>query len=134
MVLYCIVSHFLFFLMIRRPPRSTRTDTLFPYTTLFRSAEVDVADLDDADGRVDAQVAGDAQRLVAAPIDDRVEQRIGAKTGLLHPLAQGGGAGEGAVTHVGPVAPFLVRAVGGEEVLRVPGRVERPDGIGRAHV
>src|SRR3546814_13212422 len=29
---------FLFFLMIRRPPRSTRTDTLFPYTTLFRSA------------------------------------------------------------------------------------------------
>src|SRR3546814_997032 len=28
-----------FFLMIRRPPRSTRTDTLFPYTTLFRSFE-----------------------------------------------------------------------------------------------
>src|SRR3546814_3220670 len=31
----CVV--FVFFLMIRRPPRSTRTDTLFPYTTLFRS-------------------------------------------------------------------------------------------------
>src|SRR3546814_3232971 len=29
-----------FFLMIRRPPRSTRTDTLFPYTTLFRSLEL----------------------------------------------------------------------------------------------
>src|SRR3546814_14738091 len=28
---------YVFFLMIRRPPRSTRTDTLFPYTTLFRS-------------------------------------------------------------------------------------------------
>src|SRR3546814_18788344 len=28
---------FVFFLMTRRPPRSTRTDTLFPYTTLFRS-------------------------------------------------------------------------------------------------
>src|SRR3546814_16664427 len=28
---------FFFFLMIRRPPRSTRTETLFPYTTLFRS-------------------------------------------------------------------------------------------------
>src|SRR3546814_9077399 len=27
------------FLVIRRPPRSTRTDTLFPYTTLFRSAD-----------------------------------------------------------------------------------------------
>src|SRR3546814_12528365 len=33
---------FFFFLMIRRPPRSTRTDTLFPYTTLFRSTEVTV--------------------------------------------------------------------------------------------
>src|SRR3546814_13670809 len=30
---------FVFFLMIRRPPRSTRTDTLFPYTTLFRSSD-----------------------------------------------------------------------------------------------
>src|SRR3546814_4515890 len=28
--------------MIRRPPRSTRTDTLFPYTTLFRSAEAGI--------------------------------------------------------------------------------------------
>src|SRR3546814_14108824 len=31
-----------FFLMIPRPPRSTRTDTLFPYTTLFRSVELKV--------------------------------------------------------------------------------------------
>src|SRR3546814_16372280 len=30
----------IFFLMIRRTPRSTRTDTLFPYTTLFRSVLV----------------------------------------------------------------------------------------------
>src|SRR3546814_1228194 len=30
--------------MIRRPPRSTRTDTLFPYTTLFRSLARDLAD------------------------------------------------------------------------------------------
>src|SRR3546814_11550297 len=40
---YCIFSSvfssIFFFLMIRRPPRSTRTDTLFPYTTLFRSSE-----------------------------------------------------------------------------------------------
>src|SRR3546814_366386 len=34
-VVHCV----LFFLMIRRPPRSTRTDTLFPYTTLFRSLQ-----------------------------------------------------------------------------------------------
>src|SRR3546814_13713710 len=33
---YHVLTYF-FFLMIRRPPRSTRTDTLFPYTTLFRS-------------------------------------------------------------------------------------------------
>src|SRR3546814_5224991 len=32
---------FVLFLMIRRPPRSTRTDTLFPYTTLFRSTLID---------------------------------------------------------------------------------------------
>src|SRR3546814_8759175 len=32
-IYYC----FFFFLMLRRPPRSTRTDTLFPYTTLFRA-------------------------------------------------------------------------------------------------
>src|SRR3546814_14292836 len=37
----CHLSLFLVFcLMIRRPPRSTRTDTLFPYTTLFRSSGV----------------------------------------------------------------------------------------------
>src|SRR3546814_412480 len=34
--MFCV---FFFFLMIRRPPRSTRTDTLFPYTTLFRSLQ-----------------------------------------------------------------------------------------------
>src|SRR3546814_14337780 len=32
-----LLRFFFVFLMIRRPPRSTRTDTLFPYTTLFRS-------------------------------------------------------------------------------------------------
>src|SRR3546814_18814057 len=39
-----------FFLMIRRPPRSTRTDTLFPYTTLFRSdaGGVGRAEIEDA--------------------------------------------------------------------------------------
>src|SRR3546814_2625276 len=37
MELLFIIDLIFFFLMIRRPPRSTRTDTLFPYTTLFRS-------------------------------------------------------------------------------------------------
>src|SRR3546814_12074218 len=35
---YLSLFSFFFFLMIRRPPRSTRTDTLFPYPALFRSA------------------------------------------------------------------------------------------------
>src|SRR3546814_17430322 len=45
-----------FFLMIRRPPRSTRTDTLFPYTTLFRSPHR-LHDL-----RTTAQLAGPRRR------------------------------------------------------------------------
>src|SRR3546814_15594425 len=45
--------------MIRRPPRSTRTDTLFPYTTLFRS--VDLAERD----HHPAAIAGDFERLDA---------------------------------------------------------------------
>src|SRR3546814_19357838 len=62
---------FFFFLMIRRPPRSTRTDTLFPYTTLFRSI----------DGQQDA---GDVARhgarqedrgIAAFPIDALAPQR-----------------------------------------------------------
>src|SRR3546814_7987572 len=35
-----LIYVFFCFLMIRRPPRSTRTDTLFPYTTLFRSLQL----------------------------------------------------------------------------------------------
>src|SRR3546814_12357785 len=49
-----------FFLMRRRPPRSTRTDTLFPYTTLFRS------DLHLVDARGGEQAAG-----VVAEAEDR---------------------------------------------------------------
>src|SRR3546814_18242600 len=44
MNLHVLYPHiFFFFLMIRRPPISTRTYTLFPYTTLFRSAVSDLA-------------------------------------------------------------------------------------------
>src|SRR3546814_11055817 len=40
MLLLTVSPRSFLFLMIRRPPRSTRTDTLFPYTTLFRSIDV----------------------------------------------------------------------------------------------
>src|SRR3546814_7000795 len=46
--------------MIRRPPRSTRTDTLFPYTTLFRS----IPEPDIADG-LEAAATDDAARTIA---------------------------------------------------------------------
>src|SRR3546814_2622886 len=45
--------------MIRRPPRSTRTDTLFPYTTLFRSPRLPcTAQVDRQDRPQDAGVQG----------------------------------------------------------------------------
>src|SRR3546814_12833887 len=58
--------------MIRRPPRSTRTDTLFPYTTLFRSDRLDVAAGLQAEQRaavmqqVELDVAAAPNQLVAS--------------------------------------------------------------------
>src|SRR3546814_9250400 len=43
--------------MIRRPPRSTRTDTLFPYTTLFRSQTK--GDNNERESKVDSRCSGD---------------------------------------------------------------------------
>src|SRR3546814_3571810 len=48
----------LFFLMIRRPPRSTRTDTLFPYTTLCRSRTADKQTVEASDGEGFLQRSG----------------------------------------------------------------------------
>src|SRR2546430_11880461 len=67
--------------MIRRPPRST----LFPYTTLFRSAADEVELRDglgeglrgrDEERRVDAPAADDLAGLVAAPVPDRKSTRL----------------------------------------------------------
>src|SRR3546814_8080658 len=81
-VIMCCVSFFLcFFLISRRPPRSTRTDTLFPYTTLFRSRQrVDVgpdADravrLAGADRRNDTRAADAGCDLLDAKAFEQVE-------------------------------------------------------------
>src|SRR3546814_3980137 len=53
--------------MIRRPPRSTRTDTLFPYTTLFRSHGRAVR----GDRRDAAQAPGDGEGRLARGPEDR---------------------------------------------------------------
>src|SRR3546814_15929010 len=55
-----------FFLMIRRPPRSTRTDTLFPYTTLFRSNSSFVHQFSDPDVTAE-ELAVDPRSVASAP-------------------------------------------------------------------
>src|SRR3546814_1220783 len=67
-----LVLCFVFFLMIRRPPRSTRTDTLFPYTTLFRSL---------------MRESRQATRLARARLDPEVRMRI--EETERNPLRQG---------------------------------------------
>src|SRR3546814_12140403 len=92
--------------MIRRPPRSTRTDTLFPYTTLFRSADrVEIDREAEARGTtaeaehraIDARrvIVGDRQdRAAAHPCDQLppVGDRHPAKEQY---VAVGGDAGRG---------------------------------------
>src|SRR3546814_9549839 len=72
--------------MIRRPPRSTRTDTLFPYTTLFRSA---------IDRRRHARATGEIDRRLT---DFKIElgsaqylRRSRAAAARLHPKGSGVG-------------------------------------------
>src|SRR3546814_12761669 len=64
---------FFFFLMIRRPPRSTRTDTLFPYTTLFRSIVTGRGEVDESGVRSRGiTIAARPGGQVVAPAPGRV--------------------------------------------------------------
>src|SRR3546814_5360597 len=82
--------HF-FFLMRRRPPRSTRTDTLFPYTTLFRShLRYEHREWRGRDGRtycrksdgtVGLLIGGAAGALAGRAIDTRGERTTGTVLG-----------------------------------------------------
>src|SRR3546814_12011940 len=95
--LCCVLVHIqvlrflVFFLIIRRPPRSTRTDTLFPYTTLFRSrrcrggAEPLFARLSGRDRRGGADLEAEAwltipksrsHRALRLPWQDRKSTRL----------------------------------------------------------
>src|SRR3546814_10280481 len=62
--------------MIRRPPRSTRTDTLFPYTTLFRSVLAQNAD--DAAHDYSVSVRVERSRDMLAPVPRLRSGRTGA--------------------------------------------------------
>src|SRR3546814_10461176 len=67
--------------MIRRPPRSTRTDTLFPYTTLFRSAGPNariyaLESIRDVTGKVKAAIASAPDALERANALDDIEKQL----------------------------------------------------------
>src|SRR3546814_1223226 len=72
------------FLMIRRPPRSTRTDTLFPYTTLFRSSLADAEQRRVAIVALDVEFLGVAIGAVDAHRLGRVLQRGFGREQLRH--------------------------------------------------
>src|SRR3546814_18114927 len=79
-------DHF-FFVMIRRPPRSTRPDTLFPYTPLFRSRPhypVELVLAVAVPERERRKVAGGERRLLPR---DRVQRDIGLGNNFLAVLA-----------------------------------------------
>src|SRR3546814_11523575 len=93
--------------MIRRPPRSTRTDTLFPYTTLFRSAAIPLLHLALLDRRV--------------PVGQRVEVADHRPDGLRRYRKLGGGTDLGHVDRTPRCAFFVAgprRAGGMSTVLR----------------
>src|SRR3546814_21004463 len=83
-----------FFLMIRRPPRSTRTDTLFPYTTLFRSSRRRgrcAADPRRAAVRTGGDGAGGARvrhsaRIAVGPVQFRIGSDWAGPVAALEPL------------------------------------------------
>src|SRR3546814_3656430 len=97
--------------MIRRPPRSTRTDTLFPYTTLFRSGGV-FARL----GFLAAVEAGPDGVPVAAGRALAILGRAGfEEVGVLDAVEQRGEPGEGVfVDHVDRLEPKLPEAPVGD--------------------
>src|SRR3546814_18821023 len=76
-----------FFLMLRRPPRSTRTDTLFPYTTLFRSHGLRrgrglARRADGLDRLLPADHPRGGARSPAAAVDDETLPAEGVRGGL----------------------------------------------------
>src|SRR3546814_12428543 len=112
--------------MIRRPPRSTRTDTLFPYTTLFRSDDIEqIAPLLQRVGV--AEAAGHAD---TPAVDRQHVESGGMKIGPdLPPAALALDPGRG-------VRPVVVgngdAACGVDHIGHVPRTVARRDDTGRA--
>src|SRR3546814_6873133 len=115
-----------FFLMIRRPPRSTRTDTLFPYTTLFRSC---VATSRDSDGRT--SLHGSRSRLLTQPLRDDDPFYFVIPEGARERPAPEPTRHPGLC---GLALPEPVRRERRETVVETAGEQRRRQEIGRAHV
>src|SRR3546814_11144329 len=121
----------MFLLMMRRPPRSTRTDTLFPYTTLFRSAldaAVLVGDAGIVAGRrhavMDAQgvvAAGQVLLCVPVQVTARGRQAVGAMLARRGAQRPGGvlpALGQGHEAHpAGDAARLLQTRIGTQGVI-----------------
>src|SRR3546814_1516048 len=75
--------------MIRRPPRATRTDTLFPYTTLFRSGAI--ARQHDDPGIVGRLAQGLHHREAGAVVETQVDHRIARRQAARYRQAVGNG-------------------------------------------
>src|SRR3546814_9248952 len=108
--------------MIRRPPRSTRTDTLFPYTTLFRSQQ---KQLDAARAKLDAAAKGYAERARQYGIERQaldIQRRLLRKPVIGVVLAPDAKAG----VHIAGVTPgSAAAAVGlksGDRIVAIDGR------------
>src|SRR3546814_12071373 len=118
--------------MIRRPPRATRTDTLFPYTTLFRSLEEVLEDV--GVGLVALQVGDEVelaaeQVLVAAPeVDVRVAD-VAAQHGLLD--GEVDGAGLDRAQRGGDVPDLVTRLHGDRRHLRSHKRPVRKEWVSK---
>src|SRR3546814_10954773 len=114
------------FLLIRRPPRSTRTDTLFPYTTLFRSCGVSL-DITDAVLGMDGHYIGGAMQALFG-LDHRARSKAILPASI---LAQSDYVGRCAHRIVGGLELFLAIAVAvkeGGEIAPGDSTEERPVG------
>src|SRR3546814_4802887 len=91
--------------MIRRPPRSTRTDTLFPYTTLFRSHDLGVL----------VEAGGEAERIAEGEAPERA--------------GEDGIVGRGGARREPPPERPERQAVGGLGIAPPQGRAEQGEGV-----
>src|SRR3546814_9469345 len=105
--------------MIRRPPRSTRTDTLFPYTTLFRSRDIR-----------ERKRAEELQQLLIGELNHRIKNTLATVQSIANQMAR---------THIRP-KEFAVSFAGRiGSLAKAHGLLpqsswQSEDKIGRAHV